>query len=110
MSKTLRYSTRDGQSSPLVTWGMRPSTVSAGNFTFCCSASSRMVVGRREPSKWTCRSVLGRRWISARVSLGMAECNAFGGPVLRVQLAHTVCHEPGIRLVLAVHAQAEEIG
>src|SRR6185295_10024542 len=36
-----------------------------GSFTPCLRASSRIVSSRSEPSRWQCRSVLGRRWISS---------------------------------------------
>src|SRR6266568_4927354 len=46
------------------------SGVSAGSFTFCASASSRMVASRSEPSRWQWRSVLGRAWRSSSETAG----------------------------------------
>ena len=48
----------------------RPSSVSVGRATFRLRARSMRVARRRDPSRWTWRSVLGRRRMRSGVSMG----------------------------------------
>src|SRR5271155_3131423 len=59
ISNARKYSTSVPQFSPRCIADRRASGSPAGSSTLWRSASSRMVESRSDPSRWTCRSVLG---------------------------------------------------
>jgi len=69
VSNALRYSTSEPVFSPRCITRASSAGSVLGSSTPCSSASSMRVERRSDPSRWTCRSVFGRRWKKERGSV-----------------------------------------